>query len=179
VTHSSPPQSRPRTGPTWNPAPPGTTTAAPASKEDEGARWREPEEVVAASAEGEQWSAVAREGRGRDASGEDRSARGRRWIWEEAREGSWTAAARRRPEGEVAEVGSQRTRSTEKGCGWRRKEGLFAIAEVRSSKGLGLVEIIRVQEISERLRSRLGTPIPRGNSGPIPRIALALKPIKR
>jgi hypothetical protein len=106
--------------------PPGTTTAAPASKEDEGTRWREPEEVAAVSAEGEQWSAVAWEGRGRDESREDRSVRGRRWIWE---------AARRRLEGEVAEVGSQRMRSMEKGCEWRRKEGPFAIAKVRELEG--------------------------------------------
>jgi hypothetical protein len=134
VTHS-PPQSRPRTGPTWNPVPPGTTTATPASKEDEGTRWRESEEVAAASAEGEQWCVVAWEGRGRDESREDRSARGRRWIWEEAREGSWTVAARRRPEGEVAEVGSQRMRSMDKGCEWWRKEGPFAIAKVRELEG--------------------------------------------
>lgn len=95
-------------------------------------KWSEPEEVAAASAAGEQRSAVARDGSGTEASGEPGSERGRRWMLEAAgaEVGSWTAAARRRPEGEVEEEGSQRTRSTEEASGWRRNEGESAIAGV-------------------------------------------------
>jgi hypothetical protein len=91
--------------------------------------------VAAARTEGEQRREAAREGRGRAASGEEGSWSGRRWRWEEEEEGaagSWTAAARRRSEEEEEEQGSQRMRSMEKGCGWRRKDGGSAIAGVRS-----------------------------------------------
>lgn len=81
--------------------------------------------MAAARAAGEQRSAVARDGSGREARGEPGSERGRSWMLQSAgpEVGSWTAAARRRPEGELEEEGSQRTRSTEEPSGWRRNEG--------------------------------------------------------
>jgi hypothetical protein len=107
---------------------------------EEGRRWREPEDVAAAITEGEQRRAVGREGSGMDASGEAGSGSERRWRWEEAgMVGSWTAAARRRSE--EVEEGSQRTRSMEKGSGWRRKEGesaIIACLEDLAMRGFGV-----------------------------------------
>ena len=56
-------------------------------------------------------------------------------------DGSWTAAARRRPE--EVEEGSQRTSSMEKGSGWRRKEGESAIVGGRFEGLAGVEEALR------------------------------------
>lgn len=55
------------------------------------------------------------------------------------KEGSWTAAARRRPEGEAVDEGSQRTRSTEEASGWRRNEVESAITGFGGLGFLGFV----------------------------------------